>query len=628
MLRRELLDPQRAWLDGLTLFEISDWTIAVLAAKFGPVAYLGDALSLYRQHAGGWWSLSRRTEQLALTITQYEWLRAHLPAAHAPMIRLQIAQHALEMSREFEERRDFRGAALALSRCLAERPPEFEHYLPQEGCFGKTVWRKLVWRAAMYRCVGVNYLAWRLRPLAADLRWRWARRREGLRTRLRQAAGQSVGWIRLRSQPVDSHERGALRSAELHWGASGTPEVVVTIGAPGGAIFSRTGPSGGATTGPWVHEGMVFYLQDVSAGRPLTAANTLASVRAKQQLPRPAPAPTDGVKSTREPNGKGTAERLDLFEVSAAVGALLGRHVSAIRLVSTETECLVCEASFGSRIAIVKAGLSPDTSTIALEAWALERARAAGVPVPRVLAVDTSRRSFPGDVMVIDRAAGRPLPDLHLSPANRDRLLVEFGRCIRLLHGITLPGYGTLDESIYRSEGCVRGHFPHWRDSVHWHLDHGLPYLEARGLLGETAGRSIRDLTLRRADLLEDIPAPSLLHGDLAWGHVFVDDSDSQVTSLIDFGNRQTGDPAWEFARLSIAEGPSCFEAVFKGYDPEGELSDRFRDRVPFYRVMLGLAVGRWLHEHGYHRDAVDLTADIAAALPGLLDGVQPGSPA
>ena len=398
MLRRELLDPQRGWLDGLTLFEISDWAIAVLAATFGPVAYLGDPLSLYRQHAGGWWSLSRRTEQLAVTITQYEWLRSHLPAAHAPMIRLQIAQHALEMSREFERRRDFRGAALALSRCLSERPPEFEHYLPNEGSFGRTVWRKLARRAALYRWVGVNHLTWRLRPLAGDLRWRWARWHEGRRTRSRPVRGQSVGWIRLRPEPVDSQEHGALRSMELHWGASGASEVVVTIGTPGGAIFSRTtanqqGPTeltGGATTGPWVHDGMVFYLQDVSGGQPLSAANTLASVRAERQHRRPESARPVGATSTRAPEAPG------LLEVSANVGRLLGRHISTIRQIATETECLVYEASFGSRVAIVKAGLSPDTSTIALEAWALERAREAGVPVPRY------SHSIP---------AGRPSPE-------------------------------------------------------------------------------------------------------------------------------------------------------------------------------------------------------------------------
>jgi aminoglycoside phosphotransferase (APT) family kinase protein len=173
----------------------------------------------------------------------------------------------------------------------------------------------------------------------------------------------------------------------------------------------------------------------------------------------------------------------------------------------------------------------------------------------------------------------------------------------------------------------VRGYFPHWTDSVSWHIDNGLPYLATHGLLDDTAVGSIRDLVLCRADLLEDLAAPSLLHGDLASSHVFVEESGPHVASIIDFGNRQTGDPAWEFARLSISEGPACVAAVFDGYDPDGELAERFRHRVPFYRVMLGLAVGRWLNEHGYPRDAIQLTADIAASLPGLLAEARSGSP-
>jgi hypothetical protein len=31
-------------------------------------------------------------------------------------------------------------------------------------------------------------------------------------------------------------------------------------------------------TGQWVTNGMTFYLQDVSQGQPLTAANTLATL--------------------------------------------------------------------------------------------------------------------------------------------------------------------------------------------------------------------------------------------------------------------------------------------------------------------------------------------------------------
>jgi hypothetical protein len=40
---------------------------------------------------------------------------------------------------------------------------------------------------------------------------------------------------------------------------------------------------GTATTGQWVSDGLMFYLQDVSDGKPLTAENTLGTVRMQLQ---------------------------------------------------------------------------------------------------------------------------------------------------------------------------------------------------------------------------------------------------------------------------------------------------------------------------------------------------------
>ena len=64
----------------------------------------------------------------------------------------------------------------------------------------------------------------------------------------------------------------------VSWTSAGTRTVEVRVGAPDGPLFSRTGPSGTAITGKWVGDGMVFYLQDVSGGLPLTFANTLATI--------------------------------------------------------------------------------------------------------------------------------------------------------------------------------------------------------------------------------------------------------------------------------------------------------------------------------------------------------------
>jgi uncharacterized protein (TIGR03437 family) len=65
----------------------------------------------------------------------------------------------------------------------------------------------------------------------------------------------------------------------LNWNVtSGTSEVEIHIGSPNGSLFVQGGSSGSATTGNWVTNGMVFYLQDVSNGKSLSAVNTLSSI--------------------------------------------------------------------------------------------------------------------------------------------------------------------------------------------------------------------------------------------------------------------------------------------------------------------------------------------------------------
>lgn len=54
--------------------------------------------------------------------------------------------------------------------------------------------------------------------------------------------------------------------------------VEIRIGSPDGSPFARPDKSGEQATGKWVTDGMQFFLQDVSNGKPLTKDHTLASV--------------------------------------------------------------------------------------------------------------------------------------------------------------------------------------------------------------------------------------------------------------------------------------------------------------------------------------------------------------
>jgi hypothetical protein len=71
---------------------------------------------------------------------------------------------------------------------------------------------------------------------------------------------------------------GRTGVTRLSWESSGTTAVEVHVGSPAGPLFSRSGSAGSETTGNWVLDGHVFYLEDVSTHEPLTPLTTLATV--------------------------------------------------------------------------------------------------------------------------------------------------------------------------------------------------------------------------------------------------------------------------------------------------------------------------------------------------------------
>lgn len=111
------------------------------------------------------------------------------------------------------------------------------------------------------------------------------------RTRLAgigRLAGPAVtGSIKADPNPVHvSGFRFAVGMTKLSWEAKGTESVEIHLDAADGTLFARAGPAGNKETGSWVTDGMGFFLQDVSDGKPLTANHTLASVRVKLRKPR------------------------------------------------------------------------------------------------------------------------------------------------------------------------------------------------------------------------------------------------------------------------------------------------------------------------------------------------------
>jgi len=93
-------------------------------------------------------------------------------------------------------------------------------------------------------------------------------------------SGTSTGGGVISASPNPAtHTANGDAMTTISWNApSGVTAVMITIGSPTGPVFADGGPTGSAPTGNWVSNGLTFYLQNVTGGLPLTAANTLGTV--------------------------------------------------------------------------------------------------------------------------------------------------------------------------------------------------------------------------------------------------------------------------------------------------------------------------------------------------------------
>ncbi len=101
-----------------------------------------------------------------------------------------------------------------------------------------------------------------------------------IRSHLRLRREQAVGFLVASPNPAVASLRSPGRAAvTLEWTSAAAAATEVRFGRPDGPLLSHAGAEGKTKTGAWVGDGMIFYLQDVSDGLPLTLAGTLGVVR-------------------------------------------------------------------------------------------------------------------------------------------------------------------------------------------------------------------------------------------------------------------------------------------------------------------------------------------------------------
>lgn len=249
-----------------------------------------------------------------------------------------------------------------------------------------------------------------------------------------------------------------------------------------------------------------------------------------------------------------------------------------------------------SREVIVRINREGDAeSRFQRERWAMEQTAKAGVPVPRVLLVESLELEGKSiGISVEERLPGVPLDELatHMSDEEFAEILQQAGALLSRVHSVTTEGFGEIDNRGRGEHASISGIFSEEN-------------LSERVLLAAAQSASLDANIISRAlyilrEYQKNYPAvsPHLLHGDFGPKHLLIDSG--KVTGIIDFENACGGDPVQEFANWQFFfENRYPVEFLRKGYSDKSVFADDFEPRFSVWRLVIGLSSLRYYAAEG-----------------------------
>ena len=257
---------------------------------------------------------------------------------------------------------------------------------------------------------------------------------------------------------------------------------------------------------------------------------------------------------------------------------LLGSTPDAIEPLLVWTDRASHRVTIGSERFVVKA--DDDLETVAREVAGQQRAAAAGVRVPEVVAV--AETAF----------AMRWVEGVTLRDHSTPRAWHDTGAQVRLAHDLGGgPPFGTGFGGFEPEQPTWRAFFDTFAESMLRGCERDLDFPAA------PAAR-IRDALHAAAPLL-DAPHLAWCHGDLQPEHVLVDPATHDIVAIIDWADNGSGDIGWDVSVLTI-DHDLHRDAFLDGYGADRELRTALDQLLPLYNVVRLVGEAGWFAEHGY----------------------------
>jgi aminoglycoside phosphotransferase (APT) family kinase protein len=244
--------------------------------------------------------------------------------------------------------------------------------------------------------------------------------------------------------------------------------------------------------------------------------------------------------------------------------------------------CLIVNDAYVLRFDVLDWG---GANRYAGEKWAYDLLRATDVPVPRVVALDTSKTIVPYDTLILTNMPGQPISTSarDLTPESWREIGYSAGQHLATIHSHTFDQFGLL---YHLAAGTPN---PDWAAYVADFFRYYQRQVQSLGLLSAEVLARIDALMVRMQPLLAAVKQGVLIHGDYHFLNLL--QQDGKLSAVLDFDWSSSGDPSWDFRidNQLESEVPGSRDAFYAGYTSRRPLPDGHWERVAFYRISLYL---------------------------------------
>lgn len=229
------------------------------------------------------------------------------------------------------------------------------------------------------------------------------------------------------------------------------------------------------------------------------------------------------------------------------------------------------------------------------EVWAIEQARATGIPVASILLLTKiSEGKEETEVMIQNKIRGKILENIkdELSDDEIKAIAQSAGSILRKLHAIKVYGFGERQDND-------TWQFADWETYTQNFIDERRKEKELVLLAGVTDNEFKKSITcLENWTTSSSFTEPVLCHGDYMPRHIFVDNK-FKVSGIIDFGLFRGNIPLLDIAYFGFCSPNQFTESFINGYESNEKQREKLEHDLLFQKIaMIIKQIGRLAHPY------------------------------